>query len=85
HKAQGAKAWTSDKLLHRGLTAPMALGRTVAVGDSAGFVHLLSREDGTLMARLPTDGSAIASTPTLAGDTLLALTRNGNLYAWRPQ
>lgn len=85
HKAQGAKAWTSDKLLHRGLTAPMALGRTVAVGDSAGFVHLLSRDDGTLMARLPTDGSAIVSTPTLAGDTLLALTRNGNLYAWRPQ
>jgi hypothetical protein len=72
-------------LLHRNLTAPVALGRSVVVGDAFGFMHLLSREDGGLMARLPTDGSPIVSTPALAGDTLLALTRNGNLYAWRPQ
>lgn len=84
-RADGQKAWTQDALLNRGLTAPLALGRSVAVGDAFGFLHLLSREDGTLMSRLPTDGSPIVSTPALAGETLLALTRNGNLYAWRPQ
>ena len=84
-RASGQKVWSQDKLLNRDLTAPLALGRSVVVGDAFGFMHLLSREDGSLMARLPTDGSPIVSTPALAGDTLLALTRNGNLYAWRPQ
>ena len=84
-KSNGAKVWTNERLAYRGLTSPIALGRTVAVGDAAGWVHLLSREDGSLMARLPTDGSPIVGTPALAGDTLLAMTRNGNLYAWRPQ
>jgi outer membrane assembly lipoprotein YfgL len=84
-RSNGEKAWTNDKLVHRELTPPLALGRSVAWGDMAGLVHLLSREDGTLMARLPTDGSAIVGAPALAGETLIALTRNGNLFAWRPQ
>ena len=54
----GQRTWTNDTLLHRGLGAPLALGRSVVVGDSFGFVHLLSREDGTLLNRLATDGSA---------------------------
>ncbi|MBY0464044.1 MAG: outer membrane protein assembly factor BamB [Burkholderiales bacterium] len=84
-RANGQKVWSQDKLLNRDLTAPLALGRSVVVGDAFGFMHLLSREDGSQMARLPTDGSPIVSTPVLAGETLLALTRNGNLFAWRPQ
>ena len=84
-RTNGQKVWSQDKLLNRDLTAPLALGRSVVVGDAFGFMHLLSREDGSLMARLQTDGSPVVSTPALAGETLLALTRNGNLYAWRPQ
>lgn len=81
----GQALWQTDLLLHRGLTAPLAVGRSVAVGDAAGYLHLLSREDGKLLNRLPTDGSAIVAAPVLAGKTLLALTRNGGLYAWRPE
>lgn len=84
-RANGQPVWTQDKLLHRGLGAPLLLGRSVVVGDAQGFMHVLSREDGSFMARLPTDGSAILSAPVLVGDTLLALTRSGNLVAWRPQ
>jgi outer membrane protein assembly factor BamB len=81
----GGKVWSTAALAHRGLGAPLVLGRSVAVGDSAGFVHLLSREDGTPTGRLATDGSPILSPPVVAGDTLLAHTQNGNLFAWRPQ
>ena len=81
----GARAWSSDALLHRGLTAPLAAGRSIAVGDAQGFVHLLSRDDGTLLNRLSTDGSAIVAGPLLLGNTLVAVTRNGGVYAWRPQ
>lgn len=84
-RASGQRAWTYAGLLNRNLGSPLVLGRSVAVADGFGYVHLLSREDGTPMARLTTDGSPILSAPALAGDTLLALTQNGNLFAWRPQ
>lgn len=84
-RAKGEVAWSQDKLLHRGVGTPLLLGRSVVAGDAQGFMHVMSREDGAFMARLPTDGSAILSAPVLAGDTLLALTRSGNLVAWRPQ
>lgn len=81
----GQRAWTNDKLLHRGLGTPLALGRSVVVGDGFGYVHLLSREDGTLLNRLATDGSAIAAAPAVAGNTLLVVTRNGGIYGFNPQ
>ena len=81
----GQRAWVNDKLLHRGVGAPLALGRSVVVGDEFGFVHLLSREDGTLLTRLATDGSAIAAAPTAAGNSLLVVTRNGGVFAFVPQ
>ncbi|MCE3273100.1 MAG: hypothetical protein K0S57_3497 [Ramlibacter sp.] len=81
----GQRTWTNDTLLHRGVGAPLALGRSVVVGDGFGFVHLLSREDGTLLNRLATDGSAIATAPAAAGNTLVVVTRNGGVYGFTPQ
>ncbi|MEN9904758.1 MAG: hypothetical protein RLZZ555_1323 [Pseudomonadota bacterium] len=85
-KADGGEVlWQSELLLHRGLTAPLAAGRSIAIGDAQGYVHVLARQDGKLLNRLATDGSAIVSAPLLAGSNLLALTRKGALYAWRPE
>jgi outer membrane protein assembly factor BamB len=81
----GQRGWVNDKLLHRGVGTPLALGRSVVVGDEFGFVHLLSREDGTLLTRLSTDGSAIAAAPTAAGNSLLVVTHNGGVFAFVPQ
>lgn len=81
----GERVWLSERLQHRGLTAPLAAGRSVAIGDSAGFVHLISREDGSLLTRLSTDGTAIAAAPVLAANTLVVVTRGGNVYGFRPE
>ena len=81
----GQRAWTTDRLLHRELSTPLALGRSVVVGDGFGFVHLLSREDGTLLNRLATDGSAIAAAPVAAGSTLVVVTHNGGGYGFVPE
>ncbi len=81
----GQRAWTNETLAHRGLSTPLALGRSVVVGDSFGFVHFLSREDGKLLNRVATDGSAIAAAPVVAGNTLVVVTRNGGIYAFVPQ
>ncbi len=81
----GERAWSSDALLHRGVTAPLAAGRSIIVGDAQGFLHLLSRDNGAMLNRLNTDGSAIVSGPFLAGNTLVAVTRNGGVFGWRPE
>lgn len=81
----GQRAWVNERMLHRGIGTPLALGRSVVVGDAYGFVHLLSREDGTLLTRLATDGSAIAAAPVAAGNSLVVVTRNGGVYGFVPQ
>jgi outer membrane protein assembly factor BamB len=84
-RTDGQRSWVNDKMLHRGIGTPLALGRAVVVGDGFGFVHMLSREDGTLLTRLGTDGSAVAAAPVAAGNTLVVVTRNGGVYGFVPQ
>ena len=81
----GERAWVTDRLQYRGLTAPLAIGRSVVVGDNTGLLHLLSREDGSLLTRLATDGSPIASAPVIAGNTMIVVTRNGAIFGFVPQ
>lgn len=83
-RSDGERAWTTDALRYRHLTAPLVVGRSIAIGDFAGIVHLLSRQDGSVMNRLTTDGSAIAAAPALAGTTLIAVTRNGGIFGFVP-
>lgn len=84
-RADGERVWSSDRLRYRGLSAPLVAGRSVVIGDATGFVHLLSREDGSLLNRLTTDGSAIVAALVLAGNTLIAVTRNGGIYGFQPE
>jgi len=84
-RADGSRAWTSDRLQWRKLSAPLLLGRSVVVGDETGLVHLLSREDAAPLNRLPTDGSPIVAAPVAAGDTLVVVTRKGGVYGFRPE
>jgi outer membrane assembly lipoprotein YfgL len=84
-RASGAAAWSSERLRYRELSAPLAVGRVVAVGDGGGLLHLLSREDGSELTRLSTDGSAVIGSPVVAGQVLVVQTRNGGVFAWRPQ
>lgn len=85
NRADGERVWSSERLRYRGLTAPLLAGRSIAIGDATGFIHLLSREDGSLLNRLTTDGSAIAAAPVLAGNTLIVVTRNGGVYGFQPE
>lgn len=81
-KANGASLWKQDKLFGRGVTGPLALGRHVVVGDFEGYVHFLSREDGSFAARIATDGSAIIAPPVaLDMSSFVVQTRNGGVFA----
>ena len=81
----GDVAWSSDKYLYRGLSAPLVVGKSVVFGDMEGTVHWLARETGQAQQRLTTDGSAIIAAPVVAGSTMLIVTKNGGLFAFRQQ
>ena len=83
--ASGEVAWTNEKMLYRGLSAPMSAGRTVVFGDLEGQLHFLSRDTGETLLRLPTDGSQVIGPPVLSGTTMLVATRAGGLFAFRPE
>lgn len=84
-RQDGERLWVNETFRNRELTAPRVLGRSLAFGDRAGLVHILAREDGAVLNRLTTDGSGIAATPALVGDTLVVVTRAGNVYGFQPQ
>ncbi|MFM0071878.1 outer membrane protein assembly factor BamB [Paraburkholderia sediminicola] len=83
--SNGATLWKNDKLKNRELSVPFILGHAAVLGDYQGYVHFLSRDDGTLVARVKTDGSPITAAPVLAGETLVVLTHDGDLYGYRPR
>jgi outer membrane protein assembly factor BamB len=81
----GERAWQIDRFRYRTLTAPLAVGRSLVIGDSTGLVHVISREDGAPLNRLTPDGSAIAAAPVLSGNTVVVVTRNGGVFGYRPE
>jgi outer membrane protein assembly factor BamB len=81
-KANGGSLWKQDKLFGRGVSAPLAFGGHVLVGDFEGYVHIMSRDDGSFVGRVPTDGSAIGAAPlAIDVDTVIVQTRNGGVFA----
>ena len=80
-KSTGASQWKQDKLFGRRISGPAVIGRHVVVGDYQGYVHFLSRDDGSFAARIATDGSAIVTPPLALNDGVLVQTRNGGVYA----
>ena len=84
-RTDGERLWVSERLRYRSLTTLALVGRSVVVGDESGLLHFISRKDGSLLNRLPTDGSPLAVTPVLLGQTLVVITQRGGIFAFRPE
>ena len=84
-RSNGESVWLSDKFQNRKLSGMLSIGKVVVFGDYEGYVHFLDRTTGTPLLRLPTDGSAIVGSPVRAGNTLAVTTRDGSVYAFRPE
>jgi outer membrane protein assembly factor BamB len=77
----GGSVWRNNKLANRRLSTPLAFSRAVAVGDYQGYIHFLSKDDGSLLARVQTDGSAIMAAPISIGSNLVFQTQSGTVVA----
>jgi outer membrane protein assembly factor BamB len=78
----GKTFWRQGTLKNRRLTAPLPMSSLVAVGDVEGYVHFLSREDGSFNARVRLGESPILPQMTLINaNTLLAQSLDGGVFA----
>lgn len=82
--SNGDLAWSADQFQLRKLAEPVVVNKQVIVGDFEGQVHLLDRDTGKTRSRIATDGSPVA-TIALLGDTALVATKNGGLFAIKPE
>lgn len=80
-RTNGRSLWKQERLAHRQLTLPRAHGDAVAVGDLEGYVHLLARDSGALVARATTDGSPVRAAPLALPGAFVVQTRAGGLFA----
>jgi outer membrane protein assembly factor BamB len=81
-RRSGTPAWRQEDLKFRTLTSPVPYGRSVVVGDFEGYLHWLDAETGAFVARTRS-GESIVSPPVVVGETLLVLSEDGRLSAYR--
>lgn len=81
-RSSGRSVWKQDRLAHRQLALPLALGAEIALGDFQGYVHLLSRETGAFEARAATDGTPLRTAALAVPGGFVVQTQGGVLYAF---
>lgn len=77
----GQVLWKQIHLAARQLTAPVAQGAYLVVGDAQGALHWLKKRDGSFAGRVVA-GAAICANPVAAGNSVYALTEDGHLLAY---
>ena len=79
----GDGLWRQTELLRRRVTAPTIAGDYIVVGDYDGYLHWLSRQDGSFVARERIASDAIVSQPVVQDDKLYVMSIDGELSAIR--
>ena len=77
----GSDLWKQNELHQRRLTPPVPVKDKLVVGDFEGYVHVLSQEDGGLLARLEVDNTPIEAQPVVYDDVVYVYTSGGELAA----
>ncbi|MBN8726385.1 MAG: outer membrane protein assembly factor BamB [Xanthomonadales bacterium] len=79
----GANLWKQDQLRFRWLSGPVVQGDYVAIGDSEGYVHWLTLDEGKFAARERLGRKAIEGKPLVVGDVLYVEDVDGRIGAYR--
>lgn len=77
--ATGGTLWSQSGLKARQLSAPSVYDDYVVVGDFAGYLHLLSKQEGHFVGRIRIDHQGIKTQPQLYQDHLMVVGKSGRL------
>lgn len=81
NRSNGVMLWTQKALHRRQLSAPAAIGDSIIVADFEGYIHWLSRKDGTMQSREHIDSDGISAVPLVIENKVILLGHSGTLYA----
>jgi len=79
--ANGREIWNIDALLHREITAPVAIGSYLVFTDFEGYAHVVAQSDGRFVGRRKIDGSGIKAGLVAFDGRVYALSDSGTLAA----
>jgi outer membrane protein assembly factor BamB len=79
--SDGAGIWKQESLRFRDLSAPAVADNWVIVGDVEGYVHWLSRSDGTIAARAEVADGPIRARPLASGGRVFIYGDDGTIAA----
>ncbi len=78
----GTQLWKQEALRLRDLTAPTRYANTLVVGDYEGYLHWLSPDDGSFLARERAAGERISAAPLVVGQNVYVQGEDGTLAAF---
>lgn len=77
----GGDLWKQAALHQRRLTTPVPVRNWLVVGDMEGYLHFLSKEDGSVAGRIQIDDTPIEAPPVIFDDVVYAYSTGGTLAA----
>jgi outer membrane protein assembly factor BamB len=77
----GRVRWHQDKLEGRGLTQPVVTPGSLVMGDSEGYVHWVSLQNGRFLGRHSVDSKRLLATPQLYQGHVVVLSSSGKLVS----
>jgi len=84
-EASGQELWEQKDFLYRFVSPPTIFNNWVIVGDYDGYVHFLSLNDGSPMARIHVSSAGIRAQPLIYGNTIIVTSNNGKILALQAQ
>jgi outer membrane protein assembly factor BamB len=82
-KNTGVPVWTQPAMRARDLTVPVPYMDTIVAGDLQGYLHFLSKKDGSIVARVRLGSSPILAPPIVVNGLLVVLTTGAKLAAYK--
>ncbi len=80
-KRTGSSMWKMEDLEGRGLTRPVPFTDFLLVGDAEGYLHFLSRNDGSTVGRIRVDNSSIVAPPIVHNGVIFVQSSDGVIRA----
>jgi outer membrane protein assembly factor BamB len=78
----GTQLWSQEALRLRDLTAPTRYANTLVVGDFEGYLHWLSPDNGSFLARERAAGQRISGPPLVVGQNVYVQGDDGTVAAY---
>jgi outer membrane protein assembly factor BamB len=78
----GTQVWRQEALRLRDITAPTRYANTLVVGDYEGYLHWLSPDDGSFLARERAAGERISGAPLVVGQNVYVQGDDGTVAAY---